>query len=121
MAETWKVVRRRVDGTYTGNAVFEGGEDDARHFLATNYPRVHVEPGNPDGGTPDAVLVSPDGDHEACVGTQTVGNATLPHFIDVDEKGVPTDDTSDDDDDDEPTPAPAKKTAAKKTAAPPAF
>lgn len=127
MADTWKVVRRRVDGSFSGNAVFEGTEDDARRWLSDNFPRVHVEPNTPDSGSPDALLVSPDGDHEACVGTQGIGNAVLPHFIDVDDRGVPLDSEEQDETeaDDETVESvkstPAKKTAAAKKTAPPKF
>lgn len=117
MADTWKVVRQRNGRE---SVVFEGTEDDARRFIGDNYPRVHVEPGSNETPRPDALLKSPTGDYESCVGTQTIGNATVPHFVDTDEDGVPTDnaDSADEDEDDEDlSPVPAEKTSAKKTAA----
>lgn len=113
MADTWKVVRHR-NGREA--VIFDGNEDDARMFLQNNYPRVHVEPGSPDSGAPDALLKSPENDYSAYHGPET-------GFVDTDEGGIPTDadddndDADDDDDDDVVTPPVKKTTAAKKTAA----
>lgn len=124
MADTWQVVRRRNGRE---SVLFDGGEDDARQYLSQNYPRVHVEPGSPDPAVPDALLKSPAGDYESCVGTMALGSVTVPRFINTDEDGTPEDSEdpgSDDDEDDSDVVVPpakttaAKKTAAKKTAAP---
>lgn len=118
MANTWTVVRSRNGRE---SVIFDGTENDARKFLADNYPRVHVEPNSADTPAPDALLKSPTGDYEACVGTQTVGNAIIPSFVTSDANGSLEPDDTENDNDEDNAPAPrtaAKKTAAKKTAAP---
>lgn len=53
MNDVWRVVSK------DGKRLFEGLENDARDFLARNFPRLHVEPHSDSTGKPDAVLVGP--------------------------------------------------------------
>jgi hypothetical protein len=63
----FKVVR-----SSNGARLFEGIESDARHFVESNFPRIHVEPGYGQAEPkPDVTLISPDGSMHEFHGPET--------------------------------------------------
>jgi len=115
MAETWKVVRNNPARPGQTTTLVEGTEWDCRKALANAYPRMHVEPGSVDEPTPDAWLVSPDGEKEVHYGSEYVDESGEyedgfgPHPDDV---------TYEDDDEVEETPKPKRSSTPKKKTAP---
>lgn len=109
--DAWKVLQRNVNTGKFTRTLLEGLEDDCMTFISQHFPRIHTEPGSPELPTPDAIIVSPDGDHYAYHGPG-VG------YVKVADDGQPEDAEGDDDDDEIVVKKPAvRKTAAKKPAA----
>lgn len=55
MSDVFKAVDK------VGRTLIEGAESAVRHFIESNFPRHHVQPGNTAEPEADVKLVAPDG------------------------------------------------------------